>query len=115
MRPIVRDLYKRFLIAGRHYPQGLQFVREKAKAAFFENADILTREPVTPDRLNFVNNLISDKKLFTFDSQNSSIDVNEINFKKAISKGRFWVREIMAISKMSKYRAMKSRYESTKR
>lgn len=64
MRPIVRDLYKRFLIAGRHYPQGLQFVREKAKAAFFENADILTREPVTPDRLNFVNNLKPDSVVY---------------------------------------------------
>lgn len=40
MNPLVRDLYKRFLIAGRDYPGGLALVRKKAKAAFFENAHL---------------------------------------------------------------------------
>ena len=40
MNPLVRDLYKRFLVAGRDYPGGLEVVRRKAKAAFFENAHL---------------------------------------------------------------------------
>ena len=36
MHPLVRDLYKRFMIAGRDYPHpgGLTHVRERVKAAF---------------------------------------------------------------------------------
>ena len=37
MIPIVKDLYKRFMIAGRHHPQGLAFIREKVKSGFFDN------------------------------------------------------------------------------
>ena len=73
MNPLVRDLYKRFLIAGRFYPQGLDYVRLKAKDAFFENVHL--KDPV--------------------------------EIKKAIAKGRYWVRELNAISKLAKYRAMK--------
>jgi hypothetical protein len=40
MDPRVRDLYKRFLLVGRDYPLGLSHVREKAKAAFFQNRDL---------------------------------------------------------------------------
>jgi hypothetical protein len=72
----VRELYKRFLIAGRNYPQGLSFVREKAKEAFFQNRDI------------------SDEFLLN----------------KAIVKGRYWVREINAISMLHKYRSVRKRY-----
>ena len=43
MQGIVRDLYKRLLFAGRDYPKGLDFVRSKAKEAFFKNKD-LTKE-----------------------------------------------------------------------
>ena len=44
MHPLVRDLYKRFLIAGRHHPQGLEYVKERVKKALMENANILTKE-----------------------------------------------------------------------
>jgi hypothetical protein len=37
MHPLVRDLYKRFLVAGKDYPGGLEVVRRKAKEAFFQN------------------------------------------------------------------------------
>ncbi|KAI9922396.1 hypothetical protein PsorP6_000557 [Peronosclerospora sorghi] len=37
MDPKVRDLYKRFLLVGRDYPLELRHVREKVKAAFYEN------------------------------------------------------------------------------
>ena len=44
MHPLVRDLYKRFLVVGRDYPhpEGLQYVRRKVKEAFFKNADLKT-------------------------------------------------------------------------
>jgi hypothetical protein len=76
MNPRVRDLYKRFLLVGKDYPQGLSFVRIKAKAAFVGNRDIS--------------------------------DPTEI--KKCIAKGRYWVRELQAISKLHKYRNMNKRY-----
>ena len=44
MLPIVRDLYKRILMAGREYPKGLSWVREKAKTAFFEKRQLTDEE-----------------------------------------------------------------------
>lgn len=76
MHPKVRDLYKRFLIAGRTYPQGLSYVREKVKHAF----------------------------------QSSSSQLSEEELNKAIAKGRYWVRELHAISALHKYRQMNKRY-----
>ncbi|KAF0774312.1 hypothetical protein DYB37_001720 [Aphanomyces astaci] len=40
MLPLVRDVYKRVLVVGRDYPLGLDYVREKAKAAFFDQAHL---------------------------------------------------------------------------
>ena len=40
MNPVVRDLYKRFIWAGRVYPGGLEVVRRRAKEAFFRNAHL---------------------------------------------------------------------------
>ncbi|CAM9183813.1 unnamed protein product [Ectocarpus fasciculatus] len=40
MNPLVRDLYKRFLIAGRYYPGGIEVVRRRAKQAFVSNAHL---------------------------------------------------------------------------
>ena len=45
MHPLVRDLYKRFLVVGREYPQGLSHVRERAKAAFLANAALVPGGP----------------------------------------------------------------------
>lgn len=36
----VRDLYKRFLIAGRNHPQGLSYIRDRVKAAFQANKNV---------------------------------------------------------------------------
>jgi hypothetical protein len=50
MNPLVRDLYKRFLMAGRVYPGGMEVVRRKTKEAFFSNAaltdDVAVRRSV---------------------------------------------------------------------
>ena len=40
MHPLVRDLFKRFLVVGRDYPLGLSHVRAKAKAAILANAGL---------------------------------------------------------------------------
>lgn len=79
MNPLVRDLYKRFMVAGQQYPQGLSHVREKVKKEFFDRKDI----------------------------------TDELELKKAISFGRYWVRELVAISKLHKYRSLNKRYGSS--
>ncbi len=74
MHPLVRDLYKRFLLAGRDYPEGIAYIRGKAKTSIFKNAQL----------------------------------TNEVDIKRAVSKGRYWVREIQAITKLKKYRYLKN-------
>ena len=77
MHPLVRDLYKRFLVGGRTYPQGLDAVRAKVKAGFKEQAGL----------------------------------TKDADILKAVGKGRYWVREMNAISRLHKYRIMR-RYDS---
>jgi hypothetical protein len=40
LHPKVRDLYKRLLFAGKDYPQGLGYVRSKAKPWILQNASL---------------------------------------------------------------------------
>lgn len=40
MHPLVRDLYKRFMLVGREYPGGPDVVRRKAKEGFRQNAQL---------------------------------------------------------------------------
>ena len=40
MNPRVRDLYKRIIYVGREYPLGLNWVRDKAKTWFRQNAEL---------------------------------------------------------------------------
>lgn len=76
MHPLVRDLYKRFLLAGREYPGGMEVVKRKAKEAFFSNQHLS----------------------------------EEVSIKKAVSRGRYMVRELNGVTKLKKYRTMKERY-----
>jgi len=78
MNPRVRDLYKRFIVVGRDYPQGLPFVRDQVKAAFRRSADLST------DR--------------------------ELN--AAVNKGRYMVREMIALIQLKKYRTLRSAYQT---
>ena len=78
MYPLVRNLYKRFILAGRTYQGGFDSIRDKVKLEFMKNAHL----------------------------------ENDFDVKKAIANGRYWVREANAISKLSKYRAMKRRYDT---
>ena len=76
MNSLVRELYKRLITAGHHYPQGIAAVRAKAKTEFFKNKDL----------------------------------TDDIAIKKAVAYGRYWAREIEAISKFHKYRTLRKRY-----
>lgn len=40
MHPLVRDLYKRFLLLGRDYPGGIDLIRKKTKEEFYKNKDL---------------------------------------------------------------------------
>ena len=77
MHPLVRNLYKRFVIAGESYPGGYNAIRQKVKAGFHENASATT----------------------------------DLEIKKGVANGRYWVREVRAVAQLGKYRAMKRRYE----
>ncbi|CAK4209243.1 unnamed protein product [Aphanomyces euteiches] len=46
MHPLVRDVYKRILVVGRDYPMGLDYVREKAKEAFYKEAHLTADEEI---------------------------------------------------------------------
>lgn len=76
MNPKVRDLYKRFILVGSYHPEGIGYVRNRVKEAFFRNKDL----------------------------------VNEVEIKKAIAFGRYWVRELNAINALHKYRSLKKKY-----
>ncbi|EQC37183.1 hypothetical protein SDRG_05409 [Saprolegnia diclina VS20] len=76
MQPRVRDLYKRFLVVGKDYPLGLEYVRPKVKESFFKQAAL----------------------------------ADEAEIKKAVSRGRWMVKEMIGVIQLKKYRAMNQRY-----
>jgi len=75
-RELVRELYRRFLWVGRDYPEGLPFVREKVKVAFFSNAHL----------------------------------TNEEDILRAVAKGRWWVKELVGVVQLKKYRSLRKNY-----
>jgi hypothetical protein len=79
MHPLVRDLYKRFLLVGKDYPGGgWKTLQPKVKKEFYQNKEL----------------------------------TNELEIKKAVSRGRYMVRELVGVTQLKKYRTMKSRYEA---
>ena len=77
MHPLVRDLYKRFVLAARTYPGGRDVAMKRAKEAFLRNQHLQ----------------------------------DELSIKRAVAKGRYWVRELHAAHKLHKYRTLRKRYE----
>lgn len=85
MHPLVRDLYKRALIVGRDYPNGIEIVRETWKRALRDeiNAAFLSiKEPARRER----------------------------ELRKAIGRGRYAIREMVGVIQLKKYRTMRRRY-----
>lgn len=87
MHPLVRDLYKRAIYVGRDYPLGMDYVRRTWKAAIRnpENCPSCYTDP------------ISERDC-------------EHEIRIAVGKGRHYVREMIGIIQLKKYRAMKQRY-----
>lgn len=46
MHNLVRNLYKRLMIAGREYPAGIEAVRNRAKKEFRKNANLTNEEEI---------------------------------------------------------------------
>lgn len=90
IHPLVRDLYKRALLVGRDYPLGLEYVRKTWKQAIC-NVDN-TPACYTTCFVEFTPEC-------------------EKQIRKAVGKGRFFVREMMGVIQLKKYRAMKKRYD----
>jgi len=44
MHPLVRDLYKRAILVGQNYPQGIEYVRAKWKLALRNHSEPITTE-----------------------------------------------------------------------
>jgi hypothetical protein len=94
MHPLVRDLYKRAITVGKDYPHphGLDYVREVWKKALRDNK--------------------------CFDTSDHSTSGDPIHYekelRKAVGKGRYAIREMIAVIQFKKYRTLKKRYGATK-
>ena len=89
MHPLVRDLYKRVIHVGREYPAGLDYVRVVWKKS-----------------LKNQNNCPS-----CFADPTS--DECEREIRKAVAVGRRMVGEMVGVTQLKKYRAMKQRYDGS--
>jgi hypothetical protein len=94
MRPFVRDLYKRYLLAGRDYPGGMEVVRRKTKEQFMKNKnlkdEVEIRRAVQRGRLVYF--ALLSLYLYSF--------------------GRWYLKnELLGIIQFKKFRVMRSRYD----
>jgi hypothetical protein len=117
MHPLVRDLYKRVILVGRDYPLGLDYVRRTWKRAL--------RDPKNCPSCfgdachgNHQNNA-SHNHHRAQDGAVSSSSPSELclyspecerELRKAVGKGRYMVREMIALIQLKKYRIMNQRY-----
>ena len=117
MHPLVRDLYKRAIIAGRDYPHpdGLDYVRRTWKAALRDSkncpscyrcsdttadhagarADAGNHNGASPDSPK--PNCLADPKC-------------EKEIRLAVGRGRKMVNEMVGVIQLKKYRTMRRRY-----
>lgn len=94
IHPMVRDLYKRVIYVGHDYPMGLDYVRKTWKKVL--------RNP--------------DNCPSCFDQDKNPIlpasPECEREIRKAVGKGRAYIREMVGIIQLKKYRTMKKRYDN---
>eukprot|EP00808_Paulinella_micropora_P027013 g34077.t1 len=90
MHPLVRNLYKRFLVVGKDYPLGLAFVRRKAKEGIRKNAHL------TDDRE--IRLAVHRGRGMCSAVHPSDYCVNRI------------VKELQGVVQLKKYRTMRQRY-----
>mmetsp|Transcript_155 Transcript_155/g.272 ORF Transcript_155/g.272 Transcript_155/m.272 type:complete len:114 (-) Transcript_155:60-401(-) len=93
MDSAVRNLYKRMVYAIREcYPGEFSSSREQLRRAFRQEGLSGTSDKRAPDQVT--SQLGRDAK------------------RKRLERGEFLLRELMALGRFSKYRAMKKRYAS---
>ena len=97
IHPLVRDLYKRALLAGRDYPhpEGMDYVRRKWKMALRDSRNC-------PSCYDALSATAADPSL--------SSERCEREIRKSVGRGRHMIREMVGIIQLKKYRVMRSRY-----
>jgi hypothetical protein len=100
MHPLVRDLYKRVLLAGRDYPTGIDHVKAAWKKAL--------RNPRNCPSCYGSSGGGYDEARGHDPAHVSATCEREI--RRAVAKGRHMVNEMAGVSRLKKYRAMKERY-----
>mmetsp|Transcript_29672 Transcript_29672/g.48964 ORF Transcript_29672/g.48964 Transcript_29672/m.48964 type:complete len:142 (-) Transcript_29672:427-852(-) len=115
MHPLVRDLYKRVILVGRDYPLGLPYVRTTWKKALRNPDNCPSCYTNDGEQHKQQDNHHSKSN----DDDNNDDDVSlkrysqcERETRKAVGKGRFYVREMIGVIQLKKYRTMKKRYNS---
>lgn len=121
MHPLVRDLYKRVILVGRDYPLGLDYVRTQWKKAIRnpKNCPSCYQHSVCIESSAASSPVIRDPTTRASADPNKVIRnvpcigslVCERELRKAVGKGRHYVREMIGIIQFKKYRAMKKRYD----
>jgi hypothetical protein len=103
MHPLVRDLYKRVLLAGRDYPTGIDHVKAAWKKAL--------RNPRNRPSCYGASGGGNDEAKGREPARTSTACEREI--RRAVAKGRHMVNEMAGVARLKKYRAMKERYEKS--
>jgi hypothetical protein len=119
MHPLVRDLYKRVLLAGRDYPTGIDHVKVVWKQAMQnprhcpscydspsdsnKKDDKIRRTPPLSGHHNY-----PDKLDHSQESSEAALCEREI--RQAVARGRLMVNEMIGVARLRKYRTMKERY-----
>ena len=100
MHPLVRDLYKRALMVGRDYPQGLDYVRTAWKKA-------LRNQQNCPSCYGTAASSSSSLRHDNFYYSPAC----EREIRRAVGKGRKYIQEMVGVIQLKKYRTLRKRYD----
>lgn len=104
MHPLVRDLYKRFVVAGAHYPTGgwTAVCSASANPAMFLNITLHTPRCCAW--------LAQIRPRIKAGFQENADLTEYTDIARAVGRGRWCVRELHALHELHRYRALKKRY-----
>lgn len=120
MHPLVRDLYKRVLHAGKNYPTGLEHVKQVWKAALRNPQNCPACFSRATD--DSVDAHLGGRQLLRTETNNMSSKTQishrngvvssecEREIRAAVARGRHMVKEMVGVSQLKKYRSMRKRY-----
>ena len=116
IHPLVRDLYRRFLVIP--HPLGRAYVRDRAKAAILENAH-LKAPPRVPVRVSgesdcgeggnddLIGSRRRARRAISSETGVSIDEEGEDAFMRAVYKGRWWAKEMAGVVQLAKFRALR--------